>query len=268
MSRLSLILIGCIVFGPVSVTAQDGDTPLGDVARAARAAKAGPEKPVIDNDNLSVVMDKAESDRLNGQPVFSIDPSGKTFRMTSPDGSCSLSFDAKAAALISTPHVTSNLPNDELAKLDGAASIHNDTIEVSVRNPTPWELKEIVVGLTILNTQGPMILKSANLLLPSGEMNIRTPDVTMLYHLKASDEPGSEGVFRGILDQEIPPGTNWHWALVGARGVPPAAPSTLAAINNQKDATVQASSTPVPAAQVTVLPAVPQIGPQPISEKR
>ena len=83
--------------------AQDDEVSLGDLARSVRKVKPAEEQPaVIDNDNLSIMMDKAESERLNGKPVFSIDPSGKSFRMTSPDGTCSLSFDAKATALISS----------------------------------------------------------------------------------------------------------------------------------------------------------------------
>ena len=131
-----------------------------------------------------MMMDKAEAERLNGKPVFSIDPSGKTFRVTSPDGSCSLSFDAKATALISTPVSSSNLPLDELDRLDGTASIHDGMIEVLLHNGTAWELKEIVVGVTLLNPRG-ALLRSANLLGPGdGELVPKTPDATMLFHLK------------------------------------------------------------------------------------
>ena len=234
---------------------QDTQVPLGDVARTVRAEKQdAPQAPVIDNENFSVMMDHAEAERLNGKPVFSIDPSGKTFRMTSPDGSCSLSFDANATALISTPIVTSNLPEDALLRVDGSATIHGDTIEVSVRNATDWELKEIVVGLTVLNKQGPLVLESANLLLPDGGITAKTPDTTLLYHLKASAAPGTSTVFRGTLDQDLPAGTDWHWALVGARGIPPASPSSINAIS------AASQLTPPPAAGSPLL-AVPQAQP-------
>ena len=184
------------------------------------------DSKVIDNDNLPIMMDKAEAERLSGKPVFSIDPSGKTFRVTSPDGSCSLSFDAKATALISTPHSSSNLPFDELDRLDGTASIHDGVIDVALHNGTAWELKEIVVGVTLLNPRG-ALLRSANLLGPGdSELAPKTPDATMLYHLKAIAVPDGTAEFRGSLDQELGPMSDWHWALVGARGIPPAAPNS------------------------------------------
>src|SRR5215471_8954940 len=109
--------------------------------------------------------------------------------MTSPDGTCSLSFDAKATALISTPYVSSSVPFEELAHLDGTASIHDGVIEVSVHNGTQWELKEIVVGITLLSEHSPL-LRSANLLDPAdGELVPKNPDLTLLYHLKASAAP-------------------------------------------------------------------------------
>src|SRR5229473_3539973 len=149
----AFILLCC----PVFLAAQEDDVSLGDAAREARKSKPVQgqveEQKVIDNDNFAIMMDKAESARLDGKPVFSIDPSGKTFRMTSPDGTCSLSFDAKATALISTPYIASELPQDELLKLEGPAAIHDDVLEVSLHNSTGWELKEIVVGITELRNQ-------------------------------------------------------------------------------------------------------------------
>lgn len=204
----------------------NAEVPLGDVARNYRKT-ATDDRPVIDNDNLPQLMTKAEVERLGGKPVFSIDPSGKSFRISSPDGSCSLSFDAKATALISNPTPTSSLPLDELARLDGTASIHDGIIEVALHNGTTWELKEIVVGITVLNPHG-ALLRSANLLGPTeGLLVPRVPDVTMLYHLKATDLPDGAIAFRGNLDQDFGPTADWHWALVGARGVPPAAPPIL-----------------------------------------
>lgn len=210
-------------FGP---DGQSAEVPLGDVARNYRKTVSD-DRPVIDNDNLPQLMTKAEIEHLGGKPVFSIDPSGKRFRISSPDGSCSLSFDAKATALISTPVTTSTLPLDELARLDGTASIHDGVIEVVLHNGTTWELKEIVVGVTLLNPHG-ALLRSANLLGPAeGQLVPRIPDVTLLYHLKATDLPDGTIAFRGNLDQDFGPTADWHWALVGARGVPPAAAPML-----------------------------------------
>ena len=77
MSRTVLIVVALLLLSlGVSVYAQDDDISLGDLARAARSAKASSDQNVIDNDNLKVAMDQAESARLNGKPVFSIDPSG------------------------------------------------------------------------------------------------------------------------------------------------------------------------------------------------
>src|ERR1700746_540927 len=145
----------CLLSAAVPVCAQDEDVPLGDFARSVRKSKPAESQPeIIDNDNMAIMMDKAEAERLNGKPVFSIDPSGKTFRMTSPDGTCSLSFDAKLSSLISTPHIASDLPQYELGKLEAGAAIHDGVLEVTVHNATTWELKEIVVGLTLLNQNG------------------------------------------------------------------------------------------------------------------
>lgn len=204
----------------------NAEVPLGDVARNYRKAVTD-DRPVIDNDNLPQLMTKAEIEHLGGKPVFSIDPSGKSFRISSPDGSCSLSFDAKATALIRNPVTTSSLPLDELARLDGTASIHDGVIEVVLHNGTTWDLKEIVVGVTVLNPRG-ALLHSANLLGPTeGLLVPRVPDLTMLYHLKATELPDGAVAFRGNLDQDFGPTTDWHWALVGARGIPPAAPPLL-----------------------------------------
>jgi len=227
MPRLiKLGIAGILVISPLFALGQDAEVPLGDVARSYRKTVSD-DRPVIDNDNLPQLMTKAEIEHLGGKPVFSIDPSGKTFRISSPDGSCSLSFDAKATALISNPVTTSSLPFDELARLDGTASIHDGVIEVTLHNGTTWNLKEIVVGLTILNPHG-ALLRSANLLGPTeGLLVPRVPDVTMLYHLKATDLPDGTIAFRGDLDQDFGPTADWHWALVGARGIPPAAAPVL-----------------------------------------
>ena len=217
------------------VYAQDAETPLGDLAREARKAKpaeppSSADEKVIDNDNFAIMMDKAESARLNGKPVFSIDPSGKTFRMTSPDGTCSLSFDAKATALIATPYVASDLPQDELLKLDGPAAIHDDILEVSLHNRTAWELKEIVVGITVLQPQAANEYRPAKLE-PARDSTAaeKLPDLTVLYHLKATAAPDSTTSFRANLGGGLADVGDWHWAIVSARGVPPASPVTLPA---------------------------------------
>src|SRR5713226_10503681 len=163
---VAAIVLLCL---PPLVCAQEDEISLGDAARSVRKSRPPEEQKVedqkvIDNDNFAVMMSKAEAERLNGKPIFSIDPSGKTFTMTSPDGTCSLSFDAKATALISTPYIASELPQDELLKLQGPAVIHDDVLEVSLHNGTGWDLKEIVVGITELRNQPGAELYSAKLI--------------------------------------------------------------------------------------------------------
>jgi hypothetical protein len=223
MSRTFPIAVVLLLL-PLLVYAQDDDVSLGDLARAVRVSKTPTQQNVIDNDNLNAAMDKAESERLNGKPVFSIDPSGSSFRMTSPDGTCSLSFDAKATALISTPYVASELPQDELLKLEGPAAIHDGVLEVSLHNGSQWELKEIVVGITVPQNSPTPSLKPAML----GDVNTaKLPDLTMLYHLKAVCPPDAITTFRGNLGGDLDSTKDWRWSLVSARGIPPAAPGSV-----------------------------------------
>jgi len=102
---------------PACVRAQDAnDAPLGDVARSFRR-KTVTSDAVIDNDNLTKVVDNAESRRASGaSPVFSLDTGGKSFHVSSPDVSCSLSFTAKNGSSLSEP-LLDDLPRTELAKL-------------------------------------------------------------------------------------------------------------------------------------------------------
>jgi len=230
MSRLvHIAALAILVCFPALLRAQDDELPLGDIARAARKSKPADvptdsDQKIIDNDNLSVMMDKAEAERLNGKPVFSIDPTGNAFTMTSPDGTCSLSFDAKATALISTPYIASDLPQDELLKLEGPAAIHDDVLEVSVHNGTGWELKEIVVGITELRSQPNAELYPAKLTpVPDEAPATKLPDSTLLYHMKATAAPDSITVFRANLLGDFSDVKDWHWSLISARGIPPSA---------------------------------------------
>jgi hypothetical protein len=251
MSRTLFAIALLIVTFCGRIHAQQEEVSLGEIARAARRAKPvdtnfsaqAPEaddSKVIDNDNLAIVMDKAESARLNGKPVFAVDPIAKAFRMVSPDGSCSLSFDARTAATAGSAYIASDLPQDELLKLEGPATIHDDVLEVSVHNGTAWELKEIVVGVTVLQSQPSRPeIQPARLVSPvdSGSAE-KLPDLTVLYHLKGSSVPNSTSTFQGTLGGNFGDslannsgnnfgnsfGNNkdWHWSIVAARGIPPA----------------------------------------------
>jgi hypothetical protein len=148
-----LVFLGTML--SVCAAAQsDSGVSLGDLARSLRRSKEEPKPPaaptVIDNDNLSQVIDQVENYRLRGKPLFSFDGVGRNFQMTSPDGTCSLSFNANNTALLSTPFMSQDLPQSELAKLDGPANLHGDTLEVSMYNASSWNVREITVGLTIV----------------------------------------------------------------------------------------------------------------------
>lgn len=204
----------------------DNDVPLGDLARTLRKRNPPAAPLTIDNDNLSQVMDQVENRRLNGGPVFSMDGSGKNnFQMSSPDGTCSLSFSANATALLSAPYVAEDLPQSELAKLEGPASIVGDTLQVSVHNGTSWDLKEITVGLTLVRKENaPAHLANANFLpaVATDETpNSRPSDLTLLLHLKGKAAPLVTTLFTEKLGTTLTPDQEWHWAIVQARGIPP-----------------------------------------------
>jgi hypothetical protein len=234
------ILLSIALVLPLSMWAQDAEPSLGDVARDARKAKASESastgQKVIDNDNFSAVLDQAEAARMTGKPIFSIDSSGNAFRMTSPDGTCSLSFDAKATSLISSSFVSSDLPQDDLVKLEGHAVIHDDVLEVSVHNGSPWELREIVIGVTVLQKTLKDETEAAETKMATDpSWTGKLPDSTAIVHLRGSVAGNATGSFTAILGGDmnitLTANTDWHWALVSARGIPPASsapPQSLA----------------------------------------
>src|SRR6202165_3680656 len=104
---------------PLAASAQEDAPSLGDLARNVRKNKlqqpqqqADPAHPVIDNDNLAQVMDDAKKARpvKQDKTVFSIDPSGNTLKISSPDVTCSLSFNARASSLLIKPVLVEDLP--------------------------------------------------------------------------------------------------------------------------------------------------------------
>jgi hypothetical protein len=242
MTRFFLIAIALfLVCTPSLVSAQEDDIPLGDVAREFRHAKPPDQSEVIDNDNFTLMMDKAESERLDGQPIFAISPSGRTFTAVSPDGTCSLSFVAKAANHTPPAYIASDLPQDELLKLEGPALIQDGALQVSVHNGTQWEVKELVVGVTVLQAHSSPEYRPA-IMGPTAVASEKLPDLTVLYHLKGSSAPDSTAVFRGPLGGNFGESKEWHWAIVGARGIPPAAPATTI----PQSLTTPPSSSPAP----------------------
>lgn len=237
--KLVLLASMIVLISPAQVRAQDGadDAPLGDVARSFRKKPASPEA-IIDNDNFSKVVEDAESRRATGTTmVFSLDAgAAKSFHVSSPDVSCSLSFTAKTSSLLSDPAMLDELPRSELAKLDGPATIDGDSLQVSVHNGSSWELREVVIGLTILRHQDGVEAGSiygAARIVPAvaggsprstPDSFQKQPDVTVLLRVKGSAAPSATALFRTQLNFALFPDQDWHWAIVRAKGVPPQTP--------------------------------------------
>lgn len=250
------MLISAILFivmpVPRACAQDDGETPLGDVARSFRK-KPVPSEAVVDNDNLSKVVDDAESRRAAGaSPVFSLDPGGRNFHVSSPDVSCSLSFSAKSSSLLSDPLVLDELPRAELSKLEGPATIDGDSLQVSVHNGSSWELREVVIGLTIVRHSAPgetssnygqarIVSAAASVSQPGEDSSQKQPDMTLLLRVKGSAAPTATAIFRTALNFALFPDQEWHWAIVKARGVPPQL-SPEALLQSE-----QAASSPLPA---------------------
>jgi hypothetical protein len=233
--RLTIVLLAAGMFLlalPPCVRAQDdpNDAPLGDVARTFRKKIASPEV-VIDNDNFSKVVDDAETRRATGSTmVFSLDPGAKNFHVSTPDVSCSFSFSAKTSSLLSDPIILDELPRSELAKLEGPATIDGDSLQVSMHNGTEWELREVVIGLTILRRPSEAAASYGARIVPAmaggpaqqaQDSFQKQPDVTVLLRVKGSAAPAATALFRTQLNFALFPEQEWHWAIVRAKGVPP-----------------------------------------------
>jgi len=269
-TRLMGLLVAAMVLLalPTSVCAQDdgSDIPLGDVARSLHKKSASSDA-VIDNDNLTKVMDDSESRHAAGSSlVFSLDSGGKSFHVSQPDVSCSLSFSAKTSSLLSDPALVDELPRSELAKLDGPATIDGDSLQVSMHNGTSWELREVVIGLTIVrradvvdvaSSYGPRIFPAVagGLSQPGQDSYQKQPDVTVLLHVKGSAAPATTATFRTPLNFALFPDQDWHWAIVRAKGIPPQAPAEAVVTLPEPGVGRVPVSAPVVGAQS--LPAVP-----------
>jgi hypothetical protein len=221
-----LVLASWLLPACLAAQAYDPDVPLGDFARSLRRSKGLPGRTVIDNDNLSQVMDDVESRKLSGNWLFSFDNLAKSFQVSSPDVTCSLSFSAQATALLSNPLAPRELPESELAKLEGPATITGDTLQVSVFNGSGWDLREITVGLTLLrHAEAKTAYYGTAKLLPATATSVqpaeKKSDMTVLYHLKGAAAPLTTTVFSETLGAPPGPDQEWHWAIVQAKGIPP-----------------------------------------------
>jgi hypothetical protein len=235
---LTLLLSG-LFFGllllPDKAEAQEDstDVPLGDVARSLRTKKPASAEVVIDNDNFSEVLAEAENKKPAGSTmVFSLEPGGKDFQVSSPDVSCSFSFSAKTSSLLSDPAALNDLPRSELAKLDGPATIDGDTLQVSVHNGSSWDLREVVIGLTILrrsDASGSSSYGQAHIVPAAAtgssheDLNSsqKAADTTVLLRVRGAAPPATTAQFRTQLNFALFPDQEWHWAIVRAKGVAP-----------------------------------------------
>lgn len=202
---------------------------LGDVARALRAQKKA-ELPVITNDNFShlpQLLRETEQRALAAGLV----PAPLPVSPSQPEITCSLAFSAQAAAQTPAASTPQDLPASALAKLDGPAVISGDNLQLSIYNGSNWDVREITVGLTIVrhSAQSAAVANAPRLLPASAgtgpEPVLKKPDQTVLYHLKGSAAPLSTTAFKQVLDLNLGPNDEWHWAILQARGVPPAAPA-------------------------------------------
>ncbi|HXM09129.1 MAG TPA: hypothetical protein VN946_04175 [Terriglobales bacterium] len=239
--RLRFVVL-CVLLIPSAVWAQDDAPSLGDLARNLRndkdKDKAQQPQPltVIDNDNLTQVMEDAKSARPvdNFKTVLSIDPSGNTLKVSSPDVTCSLSFNARSSSLIKSAPIE-ELPLTELLKIDGPGSIQDESLQLQVFNGTDWDIKEITVGLTLERKPGENAERAASArVIPAAEGLTpvaveRRSDVTLLYHLKAESKPFSTTEFHENIGISPGPDEDWRWSIVSAKGIRPAqsAPDSL-----------------------------------------
>lgn len=229
----------CSLGSPGLMRGQDDTPPLGDVARNLRKNKASEPAPpqhssdplqtVIDNDNLTTVMEEAAQAKPApvDKTVFSLDPSGNSVRVSSPDVTCSLSFNARASSLLIKPVLIEDLPSDELSKIDGPGSIQDDSLQLEVFNGTDWELREITVGLTLERMPGDGAdLAARARIVPAAQGGApatleRRSDVTFLYHLKTEAKPFSKISFHENVGITPGPDDGWRWSIVEAKGIRP-----------------------------------------------
>jgi len=224
-------VVALCVLWPLAATAQDDEPSLGDLARNFRKNKVGPHQdaPIIDNDNLAQATEDAKNRKPKSEDKFvlTIDAVAKTIRASSPDVTCSLSFNARAGALLIKPVLLETLPLPELLKLDGPASIQDENFQLEVFNGTDWDLREITVGLTLERKPGDnaemaararVIPAAQNSLAPTVE---KRSNVTLLYHLKATAKPFSTTTFKENIGITPGPDEDWRWSIIEAKGIRP-----------------------------------------------
>jgi hypothetical protein len=224
----------CVLLWPMVLIAQEDQPSLGDLARNLRRNKAQQQveqvqpqapAPVIDNDNLAQAMEDVKKIKAAEKVVFSADSSGRNFRLSSPDVSCSLAFNGRTGSLLIKPVLIEDLPRAELLKLDGPASIQDDSLQIDLLNGTEWELREVTVGITLERKPGENAAARARVIPAaesSGSVTVeRRSDMTLLYHLKATSKPFSTTIFRETIGITPSSDEEWRWSIVEAKGIRP-----------------------------------------------
>ncbi len=280
-SVVPLGMLLSLLLCPMAASAQEDAPSLGDLARDVRKNKlqqpqqqADPAHPVIDNDNLAQVMDDAKKARpvKPDKTVFSIDPSGNTLKISSPDVTCSLSFNARASSLLIKPILVEDLPLTELLKLDGPGSIQEESLQLEVFNGTDWDIREITIGLTLERKPGQNAEVAARArVIPAAEglapVTVeRRSDVTLLYHLKAEAKPFSTTAFHENIG--ITPGADedWRWSIVEAKGIRPS--QAQSAPDSLPDLVFSSPSSLLPGPNDPQLaPSAPTIPDNPVQDK-
>ena len=248
---VALTVLSVMALFPLAASAQDESVSLGDVARNLRKNKLqqqsqpqsqsqqqpGPARTVpstvIDNDNLAQVMEDARKARpvKEDKTVLSIDPSA-ILKVSSPDVTCSLSFNARTSSLLIKPVLIEDLPLTDLLKLDGPGSIQDENLQLEVFNGTEWDLREITIGLTRERKPGEDAEMAARArVIPAAQSNApvtveRHSDVTLLYHLKTVSKPFTTTTVHENIGITPGPDEDWRWSIVEAKGIRPSQAST------------------------------------------
>jgi hypothetical protein len=237
--RLPILLALCTLACRFALAqGDDGETPLGDLARNLRKNKAQQEqqqpadstRPVIDNENFSQALEdvhKARPEKTD-KTVLSIDGATNTVKVSSPDVTCSLSFNARASSLFVKPVLIEDLPLTDLLKIDGPGSIQDQALQLDIFNGTDWDIREITIGLTLERKPGENAKLAARARVIPAVEGLAPPalerrsDVTLLYHLKTEAKPFTTTSFHENIGITPGPDEDWRWSIVEARGVRPA----------------------------------------------
>ncbi len=224
LAHIAAILLASVAALTTLAVAQSEEISLGDLARTLRKNQL-PPRAVIDNDNLSSVMEEGENKRWASSSLrVGLDKAAlQIVNASSPDVTCALSYSGQKDLLDDTSRPQS-LPEDELNKLSGPATITGDSLQLTLHNGSNWDLREITIGFTLVHRPTDLLTQFDGLRLVPAAINIpvleKTSDTTVLYHLKGTAAPAATAVFQAPLNVSIGPDQDWHWAIVQAKGIP------------------------------------------------